>query len=120
MANIIKAGVLRRNSNWLGSGLTLNAQTFNVADIENVRNCYVKDTYNFDISTPQLVGGEIPNDSPLIVGAEEAIAFTYRDGADARFTRYVISGNQATFITALNDANNITTLSPVNDYTLVG
>lgn len=120
MANIIKAGVLRRNSNWLGGGLTLNAQTFNVADIENARACYVKDTYNFDISEQQLVGGEIPNDSPLIVGAEEAIAFTYRDGADARFTRYVISCNQATFETALDDTTNFYPLPAVNGYTLVG
>jgi hypothetical protein len=120
MANIIKAGVLRRNSNWLGSGLTLNAQTFNVADIENARNCYVKDTYNFDISTPQLAGGQILNDSSLIVGAEEAIEFFYRDGADARFTRYVISCNQDDYITALNDSDNITTLDPTSNYTLVG
>lgn len=123
MATVIKAGVLKRNSNYFGGGSTLQTKTFNVASISNAQAVYVANpAIQYDISLPQYTGGVFSlNDPAAPQGADMGYQFQYNDGGDNRFQRYIVLGTTTTFPAAINDtAVESTVLATGTNYTLIG
>jgi len=123
MAYQIKAGVIKQGSNYLGGGTTINAQTFNVNDIENARVCYLMppDPFVTDLSANQLDGGVLSANSPLLTAsAKIGVDFEYRSGADFRRERYFIDCTSTAYYAALASTTQYIALSSANSYTVLG
>lgn len=122
MSKMITAGVLLRNTTYMGGGSTLKAQSFLLSDMRDVQVAYLKSNYSYDISAVQNVNGGIfaPADPNLPADAEQGIDFSLGSGSNLRQTRIFISGTSAAWVSALLSTAENVVLTPANSYTLIG
>jgi len=121
MAYQFSAGILQRDSVYLGGSTTLESRIFNVNDCENPTLCYLPPNvpFNTDLTTSQQNGGRMRIGDPLLpAGAKLGYDFFYRDGADFRRTRYFISANSGAFETMLDDATQFGAITPIQGYSV--
>jgi hypothetical protein len=121
MAYQFKAGILQRDSVYLGaSGTVLESKIFNVADVRDVSMCYLPPPtpFNTDLTTNQQDGGRMKIGDPnLPAGSKLGYDFYYNNGSDFRYTRYFISANSGAFETMLDDATQYAAIDPIQGYT---
>lgn len=124
MAYQLKAGVVKRDSVYVAKATTLEAEVFNVADMQRAHFGYLKPpTFNQDVSTVQNDGGILAiGDSRVASTDKLVLAFGYNDGSDFRETKILVSCNTADYYTALASTTQFLALSAATSsgWTTVG